>query len=252
MFNKFYKNKKIERYGDLNSYDVYKNIAFFTMLIDHIGYFLFPRILTIRLIGRIAMIIFGILYGLSFKKEHNRSKILIFAIITFFINMYEGSILPLNVLFNFYISGFLILELQNLYDKYYILFCVLLFLFLPVPLIFMTNTFIEYGAAFIGLMMCGIIFKKDKKNIKDIISTILIFFLYLYYQRAGFRFNNWQSVVLAVFGVIIYWSLFNFRIKPIKINNKIFKNILIFISRSSLELYSLHIFILIMIKQWFF
>jgi hypothetical protein len=247
MFKKFY-NDKIQKYGELNNYDIYKNIAFFTMLIDHIGYFLFPRILIIRLVGRISMMIFGILYGLSFKEGQKRSRILIFALITLLINMYEGAVLPLNVLFNFYISGFLVPKFQSLYEENYKLFCI--FLILLFPVIFITNLFVEYGVAFTILMMCGVIFKKDKKDKGDIIVTILIFVMYLYYQRSGFGFNTIQSIVLAIFGILIYINLFNFKIK--KINSPVGKNILIFISRTSLELYSLHLIILIMIKQWFF
>ena len=48
-----------------NLYDYLKILALITMLIDHIGYYLFPEILVLRLIGRIAFPTFLFLVGFN-------------------------------------------------------------------------------------------------------------------------------------------------------------------------------------------
>ena len=48
-----------------NLYDYLKILALITMLIDHIGYYLFPEALVLRLIGRIAFPIFLFLVGFN-------------------------------------------------------------------------------------------------------------------------------------------------------------------------------------------
>lgn len=57
--------------------DILKVIAIITMIIDHIGYYLLPDNLWLRVIGRVAMPIFGILFmeGLERNKEENKGYI---------------------------------------------------------------------------------------------------------------------------------------------------------------------------------
>lgn len=48
-----------------NLYDYLKILAILTMIIDHVGYYFFPEILWLRLIGRIAFPLFLFLVGFS-------------------------------------------------------------------------------------------------------------------------------------------------------------------------------------------
>lgn len=246
----FFLNKELQKYGEFNTYDLLKNIAFFLMVIDHIGYYIFLHNQYLRLIGRGSMLIFAVLYGISFKngsKPHK--KILIFAIITTCFQLYFiNEIFPLNPLYNFYFSAFLINDFEKIYKNNVTLFIVLIILILPLS--FITNFIVEYGFSFLGLMFCGKIFKKSEKNKKDIIVTIIAFLLFLYYQILNFRFNLIYSIILIISFSIIYKILFNFKLK--KINNFMFKNLFLIISRRSLELYTIHLTILIILSRWLY
>jgi len=54
-----------------------KVIAVITMTIDHVGYFLFPEIRELRIIGRIAYPIFTYLFAMSYRFSHDRKALLI-------------------------------------------------------------------------------------------------------------------------------------------------------------------------------
>ncbi len=251
-------NKEILKYGYFNSYDLLKTIAFFTMLIDHLGYYFFYNLNFLRLIGRITIIIYTVLYGTSLKRGKKHSnKILYFAILTSiiqFILLGINEAFPLNTLWCFYFSNFLIDYLEDIYNNVYILFILLIILI--APLSFIGNFFFEYGFGFFMLVFCGRIFSKEIKNKKDIISTVLIFLMFLIYQIINFYFNLKYSIILAIIYIILYKVLYNFKIKTMdKIKNtkntciKIINNLCIIISRRSMELYTIHLslFILILI-----
>ena len=53
---------RLNKFGELNKYDIFKNIAFITMIIDHIGYYFLPQLFFLRVIGRISAVIFAVLY----------------------------------------------------------------------------------------------------------------------------------------------------------------------------------------------
>jgi integral membrane protein (TIGR01906 family) len=58
------------------SHNTLKWIGVVTMTIDHIGYFLFPEIRVLRIIGRLAFPIFAYLFTQSFRYTDNRNKFL--------------------------------------------------------------------------------------------------------------------------------------------------------------------------------
>ena len=181
---------RINKFGGLNTYDVFKNVAFFAMVIDHIGYYFLPQIFLLRVIGRISMVIFAVLYGYSFGKRNN--NILLYGIFTtVFVQFFvEYDFLPLNVLFAFYISSFFINIFEYVYNKYYSIFCLFLVMFIPAA--FISNVFVEYGISMLFLLLCGKIFKKENKTRKDVITSILIFVIYTLYQTLNFGFNLFE------------------------------------------------------------
>ena len=125
-------DKTINKFGVLNSYDIYKFIAFIAMIVDHLGYYFFPDLTILRVIGRVAIIIFAVLYGFSSGKKNN--GILLYAFLTLFFVQFiiERDFLPINILFNFYISHYLINWLENFYNEdcvsFFLLVIVLFFL----------------------------------------------------------------------------------------------------------------------------
>lgn len=54
-----------------NRYDYLKLLALATMIVDHVGYFLFPEVIWLRVIGRIAFPLFLLLVGFngSYKRR---------------------------------------------------------------------------------------------------------------------------------------------------------------------------------------
>lgn len=58
------------------SHNTLKWIGVVTMTIDHIGYFLFPEIRLLRIIGRLAFPIFAYLFSQSFRYTENRNRLL--------------------------------------------------------------------------------------------------------------------------------------------------------------------------------
>lgn len=216
-----------------NSYDVVKDIAFITMIIDHIGYYLMPKLLVLRLIGRISAVLYAIMFGIN--KHKNMNKLFTFAILTTLVQMFMlNMIFPLNIFFNFFLSALIVDYIEIIYEKYpYVFFC--LFLTLLLPLGILTDQITEYGIFLVFLMFCGKIFAKDKKNKKDLITTITVFILYFIYSANNFRFNVIQSIILFMFLVFIYINMFDFKIKDIE--NVRCETFLLIISRYSMELF---------------
>lgn len=230
-----------------NKYDVYKDIAFITMIIDHIGFYLLPQFKILRLIGRISAVIYAILFGMTQHK--NRNKMLTFAVIISIVQiLFLGIMFPLNIFYNFYISSYIINYLYDIYNKYpYLIFG----LFLPVlfPLGVITDQIIEYGVFFLGFMLCGKIFIKEKKTIQDKLLTLLIFLIYSFYPTYNFKFNMASSIILFIAFMILYFMIFNFKFDEIK--NVKYENFLLFISRYSMELFLIQMIIFLFILRVF-
>lgn len=225
-----------------NNYDLMKSVAFFLMVIDHIGYFFFPQCFLLRAIGRGSAIIFALLFGLTNHKKNNR--ILLFAFLTSLVEYYfEGQLLPLNILFNFYLAYFLLKPVEDLYNNNNVLFNFILVLL--IPLTFILNNFIEYGLFFVFLVFCGKLFAKENKTPKDKKTAIAIVTLFYLYQILNFGFSLFNSVVVAIIFIFIYKNMYNFKLIDLKENK-----LLLFISRYSLELYTAHILLFCIIFRW--
>lgn len=238
--------KETDKYGKFNSYDLYKNIALFAMVVDHLGYFFFYKFHLLRLVGRTTVVILSVLFGLSYRENKKpRNRIFIFAVITTLFQLLllgRTEALPVNILYSFYFSFFLLGYLKKLYDDCYPLFLVLISIMIPACFIF--NFFIEYGVGVVFLMFCGTIFAKEKKSRKDTITTAMIFAVFMVYQILNFQFKLPYFIILSVIYSVLYVKLFNFKIKPV---NKKVDSIFMLISRRSLEFYFLHLVVFMLI-----
>lgn len=216
-----------------NTYDIIKDIAFITMIIDHIGCYLMPKLLVLRLIGRISAVLYAISFGIN--KNRNMNKLFTFAVVTSLVQMFMlGMIFPLNIFFNFFVSALLIDYIELIYNKYpYIFLCIFLTLLFPLGVI--TDQVTEYGIFLTFLMFCGRIFIKDKKDKKDLITTIIIFIIYFIYSANNFKFSVIQSSILFVFLTFIYINMFDFKIKDIE--HVKCETLLLVLSRYSMELF---------------
>lgn len=238
---------KIDKYGEFNNYDLLKNMAFFAMLIDHLGFFLFPNLLWLRLIGRISFPIFAVLHGISFKNntQNNNISLLIYGALTssMFLVFFNMSPLPLNILFCFYLANFIFEKINKLYQANIFFTITLIIASIPAYM-FLKNLF-EYGTFVLLFMLAGKTFNKVGKNLIDILCTLVIFALYIFLQSKHFGFNNYQIIIFVILILFVYLLLYNFSYREyyhLKSNK-----LLLFISRYSLELYFWHMLFLSLI-----
>lgn len=96
----------------INSF-FYKSSACFLMLIDHIGAFLFPNVIILRIIGRLALPLFAYQFTIGLKNSsnlNNQSKrLLLFALISqipyYFLTWGASGQIRLNILFTLLLSS---------------------------------------------------------------------------------------------------------------------------------------------------
>ena len=97
---------------------VLKILAIFFMVIDHVGYVLFPNIIALRIIGRLSFPLFAYQMAVGFSHTRNEKKhivkLLLFAIICQFPYSYMiGDNSVLNILFTFVIALLIILLINH-------------------------------------------------------------------------------------------------------------------------------------------
>ena len=105
---------------------VLKILAIFFMVIDHVGYVLFPNIIALRIIGRLSFPLFAYQMAVGFSHTRNEKKhivkLLLFAIICQFPYSYMiGDNSVLNILFTFVIALLIILLINQ--NQIYLLLC---------------------------------------------------------------------------------------------------------------------------------
>lgn len=237
---------RLNKYGEFNNYDLFKNIAFFLMLIDHLGLFLFPQLHIMRVVGRVAFPIYAILHGISFKNNSSKPTLLIYGSILQFILFYFFAFVPfpfylfvesrtvaLNILFNFFISGLLFNYLYKHYQDNKLLSFIILFL--TIPLYYLTHNIVEYGIFALVFMLVGKNFYKIGSNLGDIFFNFVIFAFYIYLQSNVFGIYGFELFIFIILMFALFIGLYNFDYREyyhIKSNK-----FLLFISRYGLELY---------------
>lgn len=231
--------KKFSKYGTLNSHDIFKFVAMALMIIDHIGLYFF-KLQAFRLVGRLCIPILATIYGYYFKNKVDKNLLIWGSPLVILDLIIKKTMFPLNILFSFYISG-KVLEFYNL-NKYKlkewdrkIIFPLLLILHFYIVGIF------EYGIFIILFVVCGILFREGN-NKNRYISILVIFWLYLMEQILHFNFNAIYSVILLILLSYTFLKLKGYRLEEFKkpIDNRL-KNIIMFVSRYSMEIYTIHL-----------
>ena len=154
--------------------NVLKIIAVVTMTIDHLGYFLFPEIRELRIIGRIAYPIFTYLFALSYRFTSDRkvllTRVLLFACGGQLLIIAAGEIGFVNILFLFVLGMLAFWILDHSKVSLTTIMAILIIAFMAE----VSN--IDYGAY-------GIL-------------TLVIFYLYHQNRRKQFL---WFSILTVVF-----------------------------------------------------
>ncbi|MDD3072615.1 MAG: TraX family protein [Candidatus Pacebacteria bacterium] len=151
-----------------------KLVAVITMLIDHIGAFIYPFAI-LRIIGRIAFPLFAYQLTVGYQKTSSRKKYLnrlfFFAVISqipyYFIYASIGKTVFLNILFSLMLGIFTISVFEK--KKF-------IYLFLIIPASF----FVEYG--FYGLLTILIFYFFKKREEKIVLFSLATFSYAFIYQ----------------------------------------------------------------------
>lgn len=203
-----------------------KIIAIITMIIDHIGYYFYysldaQTVLTLRIIGRIAMPLFvfmiieGYFYTKDFKKYILRLGIL--AIITeFFIRivMYVNylkfpnynimNIMPYNIIFNFVILLIFIKFIDKINIDNKIIDVVLKILVFVLLCIILNYIDIDYNCYILIIGTTYFILKKliNKYNYSKIINLIILFIVFL--TICVIKGNIYYFMMLSLLFIALY------------------------------------------------
>ena len=166
-----------------------KLIAAITMLIDHIGALLFPKISILRIVGRIAMPLFGfsVARGFYYSEKNKKTKkylknLLLFSIVsqipfTFFALKIIDKFL-LNIGFVWLLAVIVLKCLENIklpLNKNRLL------LILLVVAIFLFTIFVPMDYGFYAILFVLVFYYTIFKTQKPFLCVCLIFSTYVYY-----------------------------------------------------------------------
>ena len=192
--------------------EVLKLIAVITMAIDHIGAMLFPRIIILRIIGRVSFPIFAFMIAEGCFYTSNKAKYLfnlsVFAVISQIVKIIFKDNDDLNVMFTFTAAVILIFVLDKIIENiknnkikesvylYLLLICV-------IGIIYVINSHIKFQYEIWGCFAPIIIYLsnyiKTEKNILQIKTIMLIVALtFIYMDYKGVQSYAYLSVFLLM------------------------------------------------------
>jgi len=197
------------------SNDRLKIIALVTMVIDHIGAYLFPQVKLLRIIGRIAFPIFAFMIAEGCRYTKNKKRYLlnmaVLSVITYLLFYSVSSPRFLRIPFTFTFSVVLIYTVQNFFLKWYkgsimekiISLIILLFVFLTVFVI-CNNFAVDYGfygcmlPVYISLMWigCDLPNNKSKYSLKWALIMLAIGLLCIYMKYGGVQIYSFLAIPL--------------------------------------------------------
>jgi hypothetical protein len=200
-----------------------KIIACVLMLIDHVGFFLFPHILAFRLIGRAAFPLFAFLVaeGCKYSKNKLRHLALIFAFGMFFMLfycIYDGKIY-VNIFLTFSFSILIIYLLQFLKKWLFFEFKILKLLIsllifaVALSLTYILFDFIHFEYGYKGMLvpvavsLCDtrgvnaptILRKLDNHWVKLLCFSVALFVLCINANFGIYQFYCFIAVLIAMF-----------------------------------------------------
>ncbi len=196
------------------------------MLIDHIGYIFFPRLLILRYIGRLAMPLFAFFIAEGAYYTKNKIKYLltigILGIgISIFLSVFNQK-LTINILVSFTLSLIMIflfdgirkyISLNN--KRLTLLFTILFMVYTVSLIIFMNYFYIEYG--YYAILIPFILsltqskYYKNPKPISNLVKALAFIFAFAlsmvltyYFMNKGLPIKIQKYGIFAVFFIIFY------------------------------------------------
>ncbi len=233
---------------DITAHDLLKTFAIITMIIDHIGYFFYPQIEELRLIGRLSAPVWFFLLGYAMNQKLEL-RLWVWAFILFAGTGYMKSgmgMLPLNILLMFLftratLSYTMALSTKS-FERLFGIFWVCLLLMIP------SMALVEYGTLGFLFAMAGYMTRR-KDTLEHISDTQLNGFMVLAILAYGFNmwwqfgFETINGVMLLILLACMCLSLLHFTARTFPANQgllKIIKYPLFLTGRRTLEIYVLH------------
>jgi TraX protein len=226
-----------------NYQDLLKLGAIVTMVVDHLGVYFFPEMMTLRMIGRYAMPIFGFFVGYNFKNSVN-FHILFYGVILYLIStvFIIEAFFSANILISLFLGQLYLFffqeQLRNL-TKGWLHFIILVILS---PF---TLYLFDYGSLVIGIIVIGYMVKVKSIDLK--IAAFVIAYVSLLHTVVNFSdLSRANLFFCGVVAIMVYLSLSygNFE-KKIALNIRP-------ITCHALLIYCLHILIIEFIWRYYY
>lgn len=223
--------------GFSNIEDGIKFLAIILMFIDHIAMFFFPKVYICRTVGRMVMPVFCFFAGYNATKI--RPKVLFVGILvscmySFLCNdIFYIDIIQVELVFMIFVGQCLIVLLT----RYKCGVSLILALGLILTLICFESFLrihIQYSTISLSFMLCGFIARKNDQSYKYLLAFNLVYFLFFSQKSFNFHLNTYLLVIEFISLYLLFMLDFN---KIIRFNCKI-------ISRNSLTIYWVHLYLL--------
>ncbi|MDF2965183.1 MAG: hypothetical protein K0Q51_571 [Rickettsiaceae bacterium] len=201
------------------------------MILDHIGFFFWPKIEVLRVIGRLAMPIFCFFAGYNFVGKR-RSILLKYGFLLTVISYINSGFFPtLNILITIYLGQLYLQKFFTLTQD----FVSNLFQILPL-ILFTPATFLlfDYGTLAISLMTLGYMYKHTtpKKSYIFLVAALTVV-----NTQILFWFDLHNFILLIIMCIILYYCLASFDDYADPINDEFS----LLVSRNSMFIYFFHV-----------
>jgi len=243
---------------EITTYDLLKLLAVVTMVVDHLGSYLFPEQMELRAIGRMSMPIWLFLVGYANTRDippilWGGALILLASSLIF-----GDALLNLNILFTIIITRFVLDALTrfSLKDYEYLIFTVIGLVFLVIP----ASALFDYGTLAFLWAMVGFVVRHKKEigwsDQKVFVFTALVSVIYIGYQSLFFGFEGNQNTIMAFCVGLSAVTLYNFKAMTLpELSAKMpaaLRHIVKFCGRRTLYIYVVHIILFMAIAFFLF
>lgn len=234
----------------LTTYDIAKNVAVILMIVDHIGYYLFPGEEWWRVFGRMCVPVWFFLIGFARSRDLGK-PLWVGAGILVLSNVVAGmSIFPLNILGTILIVRLflddLVTDVETNRRKFWVISAALFLLVIPGMMV------AEYGTQGMILAIFGYLCRQklDNPDYKPLTAQYFVFAVasFVFWQATLFDLTQIQFSTMIVGVFIVMSFLFFFEPMELKklsnVTPAIFRACIKLTGRHSLAIYVWHLIIL--------
>ena len=231
---------------ELTSYDLLKTLAVVLMVIDHLGYYLFPDEQWMRVLGRLCVPMWFFLIGYARTRDLPTKLWIGAAVLIVGSILYGHYIFPVNILVT-------MILLRLTMDKALAWFmhsrvCMVAVGFVLTVLIIPSSVIFEYGVMvyILGFLGYFVRHKEEKQYSPSFIMNYILFacLTFLMMQTAIHAFSVELFYGLAGGSVLVFLGLMNFKGKIVDIKLPFWAvATLQFTGRRTLEIYVIHILV---------